>query len=73
MTITASGPRICVVLNGQAVLEMNLDDWTQAGKNPDGSNNKFNVAYKDLPREGWIGFQDHGFPVWYRNIRINEL
>lgn len=73
MTITASGPQICVVLNGQAIVEMNMDDWTEAGKNPDGTKNKFNIAYKDLPRQGWIGFQDHGFAVWYRNIRIKEL
>jgi sugar phosphate isomerase/epimerase len=74
MTITASGPQIGVILNGQAVLDVNLNDWTQAGKNPDGSNNKFtDIAYKDLPREGWIGFQDHGYPVWYRNVKIKEL
>lgn len=73
MTITASGPNVSVILNGTSVLAINLDDWKEAGKNPDGTKNKFNVAYKDLPREGWIGFQDHGFPIWYRNIKIKEL
>ena len=24
-------------------------------------------------REGYIGFQDEGRPVWYRNVRIKEL
>ncbi|MHC5119846.1 MAG: family 16 glycoside hydrolase, partial [Planctomycetota bacterium] len=59
--------------NNEPVLNIDLDDWTEAQKNPDGTKNKFNVAYKDLPRKGYIGLQDHGFKVWYRNIRIKEL
>ena len=73
MTITAKSSKICVVLNNQPILDIDLDDWTEPHKNPDGTKNKFGIAYKDLPREGWIGFQDHGFPVWYRNIKIKEL
>ncbi len=73
MTITADGPVVRVVLNNQKVLDINLNNWTKAHQNPDGSKNKFNVAYKDLPRSGWIGLQDHGQKVWYRNIRIKEL
>ncbi len=41
-------------------------------KNPDGSPNKFDVAY-ELPRSGFIGLQDHGTKVWYRNLKIKEL
>ncbi len=73
MTITADGPFVTVVLNGQGVVDMDLDQWTEAHKNPDGSDNKFDVAYKDLPRSGWIGLQDHGFPIAFRHIRIKEL
>lgn len=73
MTLTADGPKICVVLNNEVVLNINLDHWTEAHKNPDGTNNKFDVAYKDLPRSGFIGLQDHGGRVWYRNIRMKEL
>jgi hypothetical protein len=69
-TITAQGPNITVVLNGQQVSEANLDQWTTLGKNPDGSPNKFNRAVKDFARTGYIGLQDHGTPAWYRNIRI---
>lgn len=72
-TITAQGPNITVVLNGQQVSEANLDQWTEVGKNPDGSNNKFKRALKDFARTGYIGLQDHGTPVMYRNIRIREL
>ncbi|MBI9019315.1 MAG: DUF1080 domain-containing protein [Phycisphaerae bacterium] len=73
MTITANGPLICVVLNDQKVVDINLDDWTTAHQNPDGSENKFDIPYKDLPRSGWIGFQGHTGKVWYRNIRIKKL
>ena len=26
-----------------------------------------------IPKEGYIGLQDHGYPVWFRNIKIREL
>jgi len=73
MTITCKGPIIQVVLNGKKIIDMNLDRWTQPHTNPDGSRNKFRTAYKDMPRKGYIGFQDHGKPIWFRNIRIKRL
>lgn len=73
MTITAVANKVNVVLNGEQVIDMDLDLWTEAGKNPDGTDNKFNVAYKDLPRLGHLCFQDHGQDVWYRNIKIKPL
>ncbi len=75
MTIRAEGPLVKVVLNNVPIIDIDLDDWTKAGRNPDGSSNKFNIAYRDLPREGFIGLQDHrdGTKVWYRNMRIREL
>jgi hypothetical protein len=60
-------------MNGHHIIEMNLDEWTKPHKNPDGTENKFRTAYKDMPRAGYIGLQDHGMPVWYRNIRIMPL
>jgi hypothetical protein len=71
--ITCDGPLISINLNGEKVAEMDVDRWTEAGKNPDGTPNKFKYAYKELPRKGYIGFQDHGGVVWYRNIKIQPL
>ncbi|MBL7215705.1 MAG: DUF1080 domain-containing protein [Phycisphaerae bacterium] len=73
MTIVAEDAHICVLLNNQPVINIDLNDWSQAHKNPDGTANKFDVAYKDLPRQGYIGLQDHGFSVQYRNVKIKEL
>jgi hypothetical protein len=71
--VIAKGPEIHVTLNGHEVIDINLDNWTEPHQNPDGSRNKFNTAYKDMPRRGYIGFQDHGNPVWYRNVFVKPL
>jgi hypothetical protein len=72
-TITCKENKIYVVMNGEQVIDMDLGLWTEPHKNPDGSNNKFDTAYKDMPREGHIGFQYHGDPIWFRNIKIKQL
>ncbi len=72
-TITCKANRIYVVLNGVQIIDMDLDQWTTPRKNPDGTPNKFNKAMKDMPRSGVIGLQDHGNPVWYRNLRIKAI
>ena len=71
--ITCRGPHVSVMLNGKQVSEANLDNWTEARKNPDGSQNKFRRPLKDFARKGYIGFQDHGSPASYRNVRIKKL
>ena len=73
LRITAKGNMIGVELNGEKVAEMDLDRWTEGGKNPDGSKNKYKTALKDFKREGHIGLQEHGANVTYRNIRIRPL
>ena len=72
-TITCLENKIYVVHNGVQIIDMDLIKWTEPHRNPDGTSNKFNTAYKDMPREGHIGFQDHGQPVWFRNIKIKKL
>ena len=49
-----------VVLNGQKVTRMDLDEWTESNKRPDGTPHKFDIAYRDHPSKGYIGLQDHG-------------
>ena len=71
--ITCQGPKITIVLNGEPIIDMDLDQWAEPRKNPDGSKNKFRTAYRDMPRRGHIGFQDHGKPVWYRNVKVKPL
>lgn len=73
LRVACRGNMITVVLNGQQVIEMDLNRWTEPNKNPDGSPNKFPRALKDFARAGHIGLQDHGRPVWYRNLRIRRL
>lgn len=73
LKIMAQGTTLLVFLNEGKVIDIDLTDWEEAGKNPDGSENKFKTAYKDMTHPGRIGFQDHGGKVWYRNIRIKEL
>ena len=73
MILTARDNAITVDLNGERVLEVDLNQWTEPHKNPDGSKNKFRTAYRDMPRTGHIGFQDHGRRVWFRNVRVKRL
>ncbi len=72
-TLTCQSSRIEVVLNGERVIDMDVDQWPKAGENKDGTKNKFKRAIKDFARVGYVGFQDHGRPVWYRNIKIKRL
>ena len=71
--LVCKGPEVSFHLNGKLTFKINLNDWKEAGKNPDGSSNKFKKALKDLPRKGKIGFQNHGQVVWFKNIKIREL
>jgi len=71
--ITCKDNKITAVLNGEQVIDMDLNLWEHAGRNPDGTTNKYHTALKDFERKGYIGLQDHGRPVWYRNIKIKPL
>jgi hypothetical protein len=58
--------------NGVQVLEYHLwtDDWKKMCANSKFKDYKWFV---DTATEGYIGLQDHGDDVWYRNIKIKKL
>ncbi|MDC0158066.1 DUF1080 domain-containing protein, partial [Verrucomicrobia bacterium] len=71
--LVCKGSKVSFHLNGKLAFNINLDNWKEAGKNPDGSANKFKVALRDLSGKGRIGFQNHGQVVWFRKISIKSL
>src|SRR4030042_1394757 len=76
-TITCIDKMIYVMLNDQMVAEMNMDLWTSATKNPDGSDipSWLSTPFAKLPTQGYIGLQGKhaGAPIYFRNIKIKEL
>jgi Domain of Unknown Function (DUF1080) len=73
IVIKCEGPKLSVELNDVLVTRMDLDEWTTPNRRPDGSEHKFDVAYKDHPRSGYIGLQDHGSPCWFKNIKLKPI
>ena len=59
MVVTCIGSHLQVELNGEQIIDTQLDQG----------------AMKDRPLEGYIGLQDHGEPnnLKFRNIRIRDL
>lgn len=67
--------------NGENVLEYHLwtPQWTEMLQKSKFSEEAWPLAFELLnncggeKREGYIGFQDHGDDVWFKNIRIKVL
>jgi len=57
--VICDGPKVQVILNGEQVIDANVDQWDKPGVNPDGSKNKFKWALKDMPARGYIGLSFH--------------
>jgi hypothetical protein len=57
MQVRVQDGKVTVKLNGEVVNELSLDD----------------PKVKDRPKSGRIGFQDHGLPLWLRNVSVREL
>ena len=57
MKVTVKGNKVTVMLNGEVVNEAPLNSGPLKGR----------------PETGYIGFQDHGLPLWLRNIKVRKL
>ena len=57
MRVTVKGNNVKVELNGEVVNDVPLDS----------------KSIKDRPSTGYIGFQDHGLPMWLRDIKVRAL
>jgi hypothetical protein len=71
--IQCQGNKVKAALNGEQILDVNLDEQTQTVKRHDGSNAP---PLKDRPRKGHIGFQElsrDGSTVALRNARLKAL
>ncbi len=77
MTITCKGRMIRVLLNGEAVTNMDMSKWTEVKKNPDGSKIPawLSKPAATLDPKGYIGLQGKhaGAPVFFRNLKIKDL
>ena len=73
IVITVKDGMVTHIQNGVKVVEYEL--WT-----PKWDEMVANSKFKSFPgflegiaKEGYIGLQDHGYAIWFRNIRIREL
>ena len=57
MVVTCRGKQLQVELNGEKIVDVRLDT----------------TGRSDRPLVGYVGLQDHGLPLWFRNIRIKPL
>lgn len=73
IVISLNDGRVTHTQNGVKVVEYTL--WT-----PEWDAMVANSKFKTFPgfiegiaKEGYIGLQDHGYAIWFRNIKIREL
>lgn len=73
LVLTCRDAQVEVEMNGEKVNTVDLARFTAPNRRPDGSEHKFDVAYRDHPKAGYIGLQDHGSPCWFKNIKLRPL
>ena len=76
--IECRGPKVSVSINGEPVCEMDAEEFDQPGERAVDGDHKYKLngkkrAVKDFARKGFLGFQDHGHPVWYKNVKLLPL
>jgi hypothetical protein len=73
IVIRVQNGKVTHTQNGVKVVEYEL--WTPAW-DALVANSKFKTFpgfTEGISKEGFIGLQDHGYPVWFRNIKIRQL
>ena len=73
LEVTCLESMIEVILNGEKVNRLDLDKFSAPNRRPDGTEHKFDIAYRNHPRLGYIGLQDHGADCWFKNIKLRPL
>lgn len=73
IVISVNNGKVAHIQNGVKVVEYEL--WTPIWDAlVTGSKFKTFPGFTEgISKEGLIGLQDHGYPVWFRNIKIREL
>ncbi|MDX1284040.1 MAG: DUF1080 domain-containing protein [Draconibacterium sp.] len=71
--IKALDGKITVKMNGIEVMTYThwSNEWDELVENS--KFKRFEGFQEGIAKEGYIGLQDHGYPVWFRNIKIREL
>ena len=61
------------IMNGEEVLSFEL--WTEEWKELVSGSKfpKIREDWYDVPHKGYIGLQDHGDDVWFKNLKIRKL
>jgi len=73
IVIRVDNGNVTHIQNGDKVVEYTLwtPEWDELVANSKFKN--FDGFQEGISKEGYIGLQDHGYPVWFRNIKIREL
>ena len=69
--IVVRGPRVEHWMNGVKIVEYEL--WTDEWRALVAKTKFAEWPSYGMAGEGHVGLQDHGDPVWYRNVKIREL
>jgi hypothetical protein len=73
MFVREQDGKVTYIQNGVKVVEYEL--WTPAWDAMIAKSKfkSFPGFIEGISKEGYIGLQDHGYPVWFRNVKIREL
>jgi hypothetical protein len=71
--IVVNKGRVTHFMNGKEVAAYTLwtDEWDEMVANSKFKN--FPGFQDGIAKEGYIGLQDHGYDIWFRNIKIREI